>query len=120
VLDNLLGNAIKYSPTGSVVTCRLERVQRADGGWACLTVSDQGLGIPVADQPHIFSRFHRGANVVGRIEGTGIGLARAYHVVRQHGGEIELDSREGQGTTFRVWLPLSGASRRTRHPLRDS
>jgi signal transduction histidine kinase len=107
VLDNLLSNAIKYSPSGGVVTVRLERVQRADGAWARLEVSDEGLGIPASDQPHVFSRFHRGANVVGRIDGTGIGLARAYQVVRQHGGDIELDSHEGQGATFTVWLPLS-------------
>ena len=111
VLDNLLGNAIKYSPAGGTVSVRLERVERDDGAWATLAVSDQGLGIPAQDQPHVFSRFHRGANVVGRIEGTGIGLARAYQVVRQHGGDIELDSREGHGTTFTVWLPLSGGPR---------
>jgi signal transduction histidine kinase len=111
VLDNLLGNAIKYSPSGGIVSVRVERAERPDGPWAVVTVSDQGVGIPAEDQPYVFRRFHRGGNVVGRIEGTGIGLARAYQVVRQHGGEIELDSREGEGATFTLSLPLTSSAR---------
>jgi signal transduction histidine kinase len=69
-------------------------------------VTDQGIGIPAADQPHIFQRFHRAANVVGRIEGTGIGLADVAQVVREHGGAVTLTSQEGVGTCITVRLPL--------------
>jgi PAS domain S-box-containing protein len=111
VLDNLLSNAIKYSPTGGDVEVRLEAVETSSGEWAVLRVIDAGLGIPAADRPHIFERFHRGANVAGRIAGTGIGLAGAARIVEQHGGRIEVESQEGQGSTFSVWLPLGSGSR---------
>jgi len=73
-------------------------------------VTDQGLGIPVADLPHIFDRFVRAGNVVGHIQGTGIGLASARGIVEQHGGTIMVESQEGQGTTFTVRLPLMAAT----------
>jgi signal transduction histidine kinase/FixJ family two-component response regulator len=106
VLSNLLSNAIKYSPNGGTITVSVER----EGGherdsWARLTVQDQGVGIPAADLPHIFERFRRGRNV-GRIEGTGLGLAGVRRIVEQHGGTIAVDSHEGAGTTVTVRLPL--------------
>jgi PAS domain S-box-containing protein len=107
VLDNLLSNAVKYSPAGGEVSVSLGREQQQSGeSWAVVQVRDQGVGIPAADQPHIFERFRRGANVVGRIAGTGIGLAGAYQIVQQHGGTIEVSSQERQGSTFTVRLPL--------------
>jgi signal transduction histidine kinase len=105
VLDNLLGNAVKYSPDGGDVTLRLTR----DGPWAVMTVSDQGLGIPIADQPRIFEQFHRGRNVARSVGGTGVGLAFVRRVIEQHGGSIGVESQEGVGTTFTVRLP-AGAS----------
>jgi signal transduction histidine kinase len=102
VADNLLLNAIKYSPDGGDVAVTVVR----DGGWAVMAVRDSGMGIPAADLPRIFERFHRGANVTRKISGTGIGLAGSKQIVEQHGGSIEVDSREGGGSTFTVRLPL--------------
>jgi signal transduction histidine kinase len=102
VLTNLLQNAIKYSPAGGEI---LVTVQREDDS-AVLGVRDHGLGIPAADQPHIFERFRRGANVRGSIGGTGIGLAGVRSLVESHGGTVGFESQEGSGSTFRVRLPL--------------
>ena len=107
VLENLLANAVKYSPPGSTITIRLLRETTADGEMAVLTVTDRGIGIPAADLPYIMERFHRGRNVAGRIAGTGIGLWGSRRIVEQHGGSIALESAEGQGTTVTVRLPLA-------------
>src|SRR6185312_10561344 len=82
-------------------------VARADGPVAVLAVRDQGLGIPAADLPHVFERFHRAAAVRGHIAGTGIGLASVAQIVHQHGGSVAVASREGAGATFTVRLPLA-------------
>ncbi len=103
VLANLVSNAIKYSPDGGEVSICVER----NGAMAVVAVRDYGVGIPPADLPHLFEQFHRASNVVGRIAGTGIGLAASRHIVEQHGGTIEVDTREGIGSTFTVRLPLS-------------
>lgn len=105
VLGNLLDNAIKYSPEGREVTIEVDRMGHE---WALLRVHDRGLGIPEDELPHIFERYRRGRNVVGKIAGAGIGLAGVRQVVDQHGGTIEVESREGEGTTFTVRLPLLG------------
>jgi signal transduction histidine kinase len=70
-------------------------------------VRDRGIGIPGAEQAHIFERFQRGSDVVGRIEGVGIGLTGARQIVEQHSGSIGVDSQEGVGSTFTVRLPLA-------------
>jgi signal transduction histidine kinase len=70
-------------------------------------VRDQGIGIPAADLPRVFERFHRAGNVAGRIAGAGIGLAAARQIVEQHGGTISVERREGAGSTFAVRLPLA-------------
>jgi signal transduction histidine kinase len=72
-----------------------------------LSVTDQGVGIPAADLPHIFERFRRGGNVAGRIAGSGLGLWGSQRIVAQHGGTIAIDSAEGRGTTVTVRLPLA-------------
>jgi signal transduction histidine kinase len=105
VLDNLLGNATKYSPKGGLIEVELRREDGADGTRAVLKVRDFGVGIPPEDQQHIFEPGHRGRNV-GDIRGTGIGLAGASQIVRQHGGSIEVQSELGKGSTFTVTLPL--------------
>lgn len=76
------------------------------GAEAVLVVRDRGLGIPARDLPHLFAWFHRGANVQGRIEGTGVGLASVRLIIEQHRGSIAVESREGEGSTFTVRLPL--------------
>ena len=107
VLSNVLANAVKYSPDGGEITVTIARQDGVEGAWAVLHVRDRGIGIPVAEQAHIFDRFQRGSNVVGRIEGVGIGLTGARQIVEQHSGSIGVDSREGVGCTFTVRLPLT-------------
>jgi len=102
VLDNLLDNAVKYSPRGGSVEVSLRSVD----GTAVLAVSDRGEGIPASDLPHIFERFRRGRNVEGRIPGTGIGLAGVQRIIELHQGTISVDSHIGKGTTFTIRLPL--------------
>jgi PAS domain S-box-containing protein len=106
VLANLLSNAVKYSPDGGAITITLRREADAAGAWAWLTVQDEGLGIPAADLPHVFERFHRGSNVDGHFPGMGIGLAGARAIVEQHGGTLQVTSQEGVGSRFTVRLPL--------------
>lgn len=109
VLDNLLSNSVKYSPHGGDITLRL----RVEDGVAVLEVRDEGVGIPSADLPQVFERFHRAGNV-GGAAGTGLGLAVTHQIVEAHGGAITVESQEGVGTTVTVRLPLraSDASER--------
>ncbi|MDP6637226.1 MAG: GAF domain-containing sensor histidine kinase [Phycisphaerae bacterium] len=102
VVSNLLSNAIKYSSRGAV------RVSlNSDGRWAILDVSDNGIGIPQADIPKLFTEFFRASNAKrDRIPGTGVGLAGAKYIVERFGGKFELQSRENEGSTFTVRLPL--------------
>jgi signal transduction histidine kinase len=71
-----------------------------------LAVRDSGFGIPSADLPYIFERFRRGANVAGRVGGTGIGLAGVRTFVESHGGTVSVNTTEGVGSTFTVRLPV--------------
>jgi signal transduction histidine kinase len=106
VLVNLIGNAIGYTPLGGEVVVSLGKV----GHQARLVVSDNGPGIPPEDLTHIFERFYRGQKSRTRSrdgKGFGLGLSIAYWIVRHHDGRIEVDSTEGRGTSFCVWLPLA-------------
>lgn len=104
VLETLLSNAVKYSPGGGVIRIRVSTT--ADNACALIAVQDAGLGIPAADLPRVFDRFYRGANVIGRIAGNGLGLAGARQLVELHQGTIAVQSEEGRGSTFTVRLPL--------------
>jgi signal transduction histidine kinase len=109
VLVNLLANAIKYTPSGGEVRISLGKLEDQ----AKIVVSDNGPGIPAEDLPHIFERFYRGEKSRTRSrdgKGFGLGLSIAYWIVRNHGGKIEVTSKEQQGTSFTVWLPLEGES----------
>ena len=102
IVLNFLSNAFKFTLQG-----RIEMTMRRDAPNVSLTVTDTGVGIPEAELPRIFERFHRIEGPHGRTyEGTGIGLALVQELVRQHGGEISVHSRIGQGTTFTVTIPL--------------
>ncbi len=114
VLANLLTNAVNYSPNGGVVRVTVKASDGADGKFALLIVCDEGVGIPQDDLPHVFDRFHRGANVVGRFAGTGLGLSSARELVEMHGGTISVESGEGKGSTFVVRLPLTPPAEATR------
>lgn len=102
VLDNLLGNAIRYSPLNSTVTVFIEE---KDDGVEC-SVTDQGMGIPAQYLPYIFERFYRVDKSRTRKDGgTGLGLAIAQALVNAMGGRISAQSTEDKGTTITVWLP---------------
>jgi len=107
VLENLVENAVKYSPEDSEV--RVAITER--DGQALIDVTDQGIGIPASDLPQIFERFHRAANVDDRrFAGMGLGLFICKGIVEQHGGRIWVESRMGAGSTFHVVLPLGGVA----------
>lgn len=100
ILENLLSNAIKYSPQGSVI----EFVLRYSSTQAVFQIRDQGIGIPLKDQPLLFESFHRATNV-GTTAGTGLGLAIVKKCVDIHKGQVAVESEIGVGTTFTVTLP---------------
>ena len=103
VAFNLLDNALSYTPRGGSVTLQLCEKENA----TILEVRDSGIGIPADDLPRIFERFYRVDKARSRSEGgTGLGLAIVKHIVENHGGHVEVESQEGQGTTFRVELPM--------------
>ncbi len=103
VVDNLLGNAVKYSPDGGRITVGLHRTATS----AVLTVSDPGLGISPAEREKLFTRLFRATQVRERaIPGSGLGLALSRAVVQRHQGSITLEPHEGPGTTVRLTLPL--------------
>jgi PAS domain S-box-containing protein len=110
VLGNLVDNAVKYSPDGGTVVVGIE----PNGSTIRFVVSDEGIGIPPAEQPRIFEKFYRlDPNQTRGVGGTGLGLYICRELVRRMNGRISVDSREGEGSTFSVELPvaeeLSGA-----------
>jgi signal transduction histidine kinase/DNA-binding response OmpR family regulator len=109
VLGNLLSNAIKYSPDGGdiIVNVGIEANESGNDHIAVLVVHDSGIGIPLADIPHIFEQFRRAGNATGQFSGTGLGLASAHQIVEQHGGTLTVESAEGDGSVFTVRLPLA-------------
>jgi signal transduction histidine kinase len=113
VLDNLVSNAIKYTPHHGGVSITMTRT----GDTATIAVSDTGIGIPKDEQAQMFGRFFRTTNARDSgIEGTGLGLAITRGIVEAHGGTITFDSIEGAGTTFRITLPRAhDASPDSRH-----
>ncbi|MDQ5853563.1 MAG: GAF domain-containing sensor histidine kinase, partial [Chloroflexota bacterium] len=103
VLQNLLQNAVKYSPDGRAITVRVTQ----QGTEAHIAVSDQGIGIPPEARARVFERFYRAPNAAGAgSKGLGIGLAVVADIVTRHGGRVEVTSAEGQGSTFTVCLPV--------------
>ncbi len=106
VLHNLLRNAIKYSPAGSTVRVAAD----SEAGRARVTVSDEGVGIPASELPHLFKRFYRvRRNARAEIGGSGIGLYVVKDIVGRHGGSVDVRSVEGEGSTFMFYLPLAAA-----------
>ncbi len=100
VIQNLVSNAIKYSPEDSVISIVVEKGKKG----IHLNVKDQGIGIPESDQKHLFERFFRAHNST-HIQGTGLGLNLVKKYLELIGGEISFESSEGKGSTFKVFLP---------------
>ena len=100
---NLLENAVKYSDPGSTVQVRA----RTDGRWVDISIEDHGIGIPRRDLERVFERFYRVDRARSReTGGTGLGLAIVRHVASNHAGEVRVESREGEGSTFTLRLPV--------------
>jgi len=102
VFDNLIGNAIKYTPENGAITIDVE----VQNDQVILRITDTGPGIPPADQPHIFEKFYRASNVPKGVGGTGLGLAIVKSIIDNHQGRIWVESLLGQGSAFTVVLPL--------------
>jgi signal transduction histidine kinase len=104
VLLNLGVNAVNYTPEGRGIELSLG----TRGDWVEIVVSDKGRGIPKEELSSLFERFYRGEKSRTRsaeLTGFGLGLPIAYWIVRSHGGRIDVETQEGRGTTFTVWLP---------------
>ena len=102
VIDNIMNNAVKYSPDGGVITARLTDTHNH----VILSIADQGLGIPRKDLRHVFDRFFRVDKARSRKQGgTGLGLAISKEVINLLGGQIWVNSTEGKGSTFYIALP---------------
>ena len=102
VLDNVVGNAIKYSSANGDVRISI----RLEGDQVILQVTDDGPGIPSAEQTHIFDKFFRGSNIDSSTEGSGLGLAIVKTIVENHQGRIWVESAVGKGSSFFIVLPL--------------
>jgi two-component system, OmpR family, phosphate regulon sensor histidine kinase PhoR len=104
-VDNLVSNAIKYTPSGGTVEVRLA----VDGGRIEICVADSGIGIRAADRDRLFTRFFRARHAEEQsVQGLGLGLGIARSIVESHGGRIDVDSELGRGSVFRIRLPVSG------------
>ncbi len=105
LVDNLVSNALKFTPEGGEVVVAL---RAESGGRVLVAVGDDGMGIPAAEQQHLFERFFRSSAANNRaVPGVGLGLTIVKTIVEAHDGEISLESKEGVGTIVRVHLPLS-------------
>jgi len=101
VVENLISNGIKYSPEESCVLVKTDvKLDKAK-----VIVKDEGYGIPAYDLPQLFDPFFRADTTREKAEGTGLGLSVTKEIVNQHGGQIEVDSKEGEGSVFTVTLP---------------
>jgi signal transduction histidine kinase len=103
LVGNLVGNAIKYTQANGKIIVR----GNVQNGQYVFQVSDNGPGIPPAEQPYIFDKFYRASNISSEIPGTGLGLAIVKSIVENHHGRIWVDSTLGYGTIFTVVLPVS-------------
>lgn len=108
-VDNLISNAVKFSPHGGRIVATVTEDRSGERRDAVVTVTDQGLGIPPTDHDAIFARFRRGSNATD-LPGSGVGLWSVRRIVEQHGGTLTVDSRLGAGSTFTLRLPIAAAT----------
>ncbi|HLF28055.1 MAG TPA: GAF domain-containing protein [Anaerolineae bacterium] len=105
-LRELVSNAIAYTDAGGRVTIRFERAEEARREWVRVSISDSGIGIPANELPHVFAQFFRGRQRALQVRGIGMGLALVQAIAEMEGGRVTAESAgEGQGSTFRLWLP---------------
>ncbi len=108
VLNNLVGNAIRYTPEGGEIIVSTGKRKMEGRTWATVTVADTGMGIPEEELPHVFERFFRGEGPRSmQVSGTGLGLAISKEIIELHGGRITVESLVGVGSIFIAWLPLA-------------
>lgn len=121
VLNNLIGNAIKYTPRGGKVDVIARTSPQTSRRGIVVIVRDTGIGIPEKDLPRIFERFYQVDKARGPKRGTGLGLAITNEIVLAHGGHIDVQSTPGEGTQFTMWLPSSDMTTiiRSRAELQD-
>lgn len=103
-VDNLLNNAVKFSPTGGTITVTIGEEPVEGVRWAVIEVTDEGRGVPEGEAETIFDRFRRGSNA-GDVTGSGLGLWSVARIVEQHGGTVSVSSRPGAGSTFTIRVP---------------
>jgi two-component system sensor histidine kinase VicK len=109
IIDNLVGNAIKYTPDGGKVSVNIDKADNE----IVLKVSDTGYGISNSDKGKIFTKLFRGEDIKEKVaDGNGLGLYIAKSIVDQSGGRIWFESQEGKGTTFFVVFPMSGMKKK--------
>ena len=107
-VNNLVDNAIRYTPAGGKVVVFTGEQEAAGKLWAKVTVADTGIGIPADELPHLFERFFRGEEPRARqVTGTGLRRTGSKEIVDLHGGRVTVASKEGVGSTFTIWLPLA-------------
>ncbi|MDY0019196.1 MAG: GAF domain-containing protein [Anaerolineae bacterium] len=105
VFNNLIRNAIQYTPEGGEIDVCVAEVEAEGSRWAKVAIADTGMGIPEPELPRVFERFFRGDRPREmQISGTGLGLALVKNIIELHGGYVTVESQEGTGTTFTVWL----------------
>jgi signal transduction histidine kinase len=117
VLENLVINAIKFTPAEGLIRIAAVRDERQGKGVVEVSVSDTGIGIPEDQLGRIFNRFHQvDGTTTRRFGGVGLGLAIVRSILDAHGATIKVESGEGRGTTFRFWLPISARDEALREP----
>jgi signal transduction histidine kinase len=115
VMNNLVSNAIKYSPDGGTITV----ITRHENGNLVVAVRDEGIGIAEEDQEHLFERFFRGKAEKADIKGLGLGLYVTRRIVEAHGGVIAVKSKPDEGSEFSFTLPLLPQPAPQREPQRS-
>ena len=108
-IDNLVSNAVKFSPRGGQISVSVSEKRSSEAHEAVVTISDQGLGVPEDERETIFTRFQRGSNV-SDVPGSGLGLWSVRRIVERYKGTLEVESRIGKGSTFTLCLPLAATT----------
>jgi signal transduction histidine kinase len=104
-LNNVLTNALQYTPAGGSIECRTAQRRYADRNWLTISIKDSGPGLAPDELPHVGERFYRGRAARSyKVPGTGLGLALAKEIIDRHGGRLTVDSEPGQGADFALWL----------------